>query len=240
MNRNLDILLDCALCSAYFPQLIQRGVLCILNTEIHFISTFEFISNIWCKNLGSKTVKGKTLQNCWLSLCSLQDSRTPLIVFCNLLPDWSVTFKKGRTDNRFFLICQKLFNICHGEWLSGLGRVIQIERSTAQTPLGGWLGFGTQPCYEATGNGQVTIAFIQWRTSGDRGCHFIKWPSVSGGTQIEKNGLYSTTPKSISSKSILCHPGVSTSSKSIDEVFRVIVFWNISFKTVNCPARNFV
>ena len=169
-------------------------------------------------------MKGKTLQNCWLSLCSLQDSRTPLIVFCNLLPDWSVTFKKGRTDNRVFLNCQKLFNICHGEWLSGLGRVIQIERSPAQTPLGGWLGFGTQPCYEASGNGQVTIAFIQWRTSGDRGCHVIKWPSVSGGTQIEKNGLYSTTPKSISSKSILCHPGVSASSKNIDEVFRVIVF----------------
>ena len=51
--------------------------------------------------------------------------------------------------------------VLQGEWPSGLRLCHRIGRFLFQSPLGTWLGLGTQLCYKAAGDLQVEIVKMQ-------------------------------------------------------------------------------
>ena len=64
----------------------------------------------------------------------------------------------------------------------GQGTVIRIGRFLGQTPLGAWMGLGTQSCYEAPGDPWVTIVENTVINIGLVRLSPQEWPTDSCGT----------------------------------------------------------
>ena len=63
----------------------------------------------------------------------------------------------------------------------GQGVVIRIGRFPVQTPLGVWLGLGTQPIFEAPGDLQLETVKTQWLTLVKWGCPLDNSPKMAVG-----------------------------------------------------------